>query len=126
MVLWNINPGSLLENRACDGIVSDPVLFFSNQRSNPDSWKSHVKLKKPCYCIILMLSAGNTLVTVLVGHGNNNEGSFVIGNRSEYRKPSWRSACRGISWHSGSWKSKHWTLLATAGPDQLAVFGCGV
>ena len=78
-----------------------------------------------------LLSARDTLVIVLVGHGDaDDHHSFFIGDNPDscYRlgRNDLEEAVRGTkgdillistACFSGSWKSRYWTLLAAAGPD---------
>jgi hypothetical protein len=81
-----------------------------------------------------LLSAGDTLVLVLVGHGDaDDQHSFFVGDNpnSYFRltKNDLEEAVHGTKGHillistacfSGSWKSQYWTLLAAAETDQEA------
>jgi hypothetical protein len=78
------------------------------------------------------LSIGDTLVIVLVGHGDDDRHSFLIGDEDsfyELEKDVLEIAVAGSKGNilvistacfSGSWKSPHWTVLAAAGPEQHA------
>jgi hypothetical protein len=120
--------GFLLGDPACDRIVFEPPLFETTVEPKLLEITFTSKVREAS----LMLSAGDTLVIVLVGHGDDDEGSFVIGNRSEYgrlRKEELEVCVHGAkgnilvintACYSGRWKSEHWTLLAAARQDQLA------
>jgi len=79
-----------------------------------------------------MLSAGETLVIVLVEHGEN-DGSFTVGGdgrqnvsiQKEELEQSVGQAKGDVlviitACYSGSWMSDHWTLLAATRPDEEA------
>ena len=123
--------GFLLGDPACDRIVFDPHPFEIVLHVEPQplamSFLAAVSQASS------RLSDGDTLVVVLVGHGDHQSHGFVIGDenqRFELNKETLELFVRGTKGNillistacfSGSWKSEHWTLLAAAGPDQHSV-----
>jgi hypothetical protein len=128
--------GFLLGDPACDRIVFDPPPFETVLDVEPEllAMSFLVAVSKASS----RLSDGDTLVIILVGHGDDQGHAFVVGDERrhfELKKEVLEHFVRGTKGNtlvittacfSGSWKSAHWTLLAAAGPDQHpAVFGSG-
>jgi hypothetical protein len=123
--------GFLLGDPACDRIVFDPPPFETvlDVEPQPLAVSFLIAVSKASS----RLSDGDTLVIVLVGHGDDQSHAFVVGDENQHfqlKKETLEQVVRGTKGNilvistacfSGSWKSEHWTLLAAAGPDQLSV-----
>ena len=124
--------GFFLGDPACDRIVFNPPPFETVSSNKPtDLALEYLFAVKEASSI---LSAGDTLVLVLVGHGDDDDHhSFLIGNKCashfQLTKNQLEMSVCGTKGEillistacfSGSWKSKYWTLLAAAGADQEA------
>jgi hypothetical protein len=126
------NRGFFMGDPAGDRIVFDPPPFetvFSGQPSD-----LVLKYTTEVAKASSLLSAGDTLVLVLVGHGDKDDDhSFFVGYDCDscfrLKKDHLEDCVRGTkgdillistACFSGSWKSQYWTLLAAAGADQEA------
>lgn len=129
----------LLGDPDCDRIAFNPPPFETLLSAEPNG----LAIK---FLIAVMkksdrLSAGETLVIVLVGHGEDDH-SFTVGGDGrqnckickEQLEESVGHAKGNIlviitACHSGSWMSPHWTLLAATGLDKeaplIAISGSG-
>ena len=132
--------GFLLEDPACDHIVFDPLPFETVLDVKPQGLA--ISFLLAVSKASLRLSDGDALVIILVGHGDDRNHAFVVGDDNQHfelEKESLELSVHGTkgdvfviistACFSGSWKSTHWTLLAAAGPDQesvsMAVSGSG-
>ncbi|KAF8228268.1 hypothetical protein L208DRAFT_1292530 [Tricholoma matsutake] len=126
------NRGFFLGDPACDRIVFNPPPFETVFSGPP-----RILALKYLFAVnkaSSLLSAGDTLVLVLVGHGDaDNQHSFFVGDNSnsyyQLAKNDLEEAVHATKGHillistacfSGSWKSQYWTLLAAAKAEQEA------
>jgi hypothetical protein len=125
--------GFFMGDPACDRIVFDPPPFetvFSGQLPSDLALEYLLDVKE----VSSLLSAGDTLVLVLVGHGDpDKDHSLFVGYDRDscfrLKKDHLENCVRGTkgdillittACFSGSWKSQYWTLLAAAGANQEA------
>jgi hypothetical protein len=121
--------GFLLRDPACDRIVFNPPPFETVLDVEPLAVSFLIAVSKASS----RLSDRDTLVIVLVGHGDDQSHAFIVGDENQHfglKKETLEQVVRGTKGNilvistacfSGSWKSEHWTLLAAAGPDQVSV-----
>jgi hypothetical protein len=124
------NRGFLLGDPACDRIVFDPLPFERLLSVEPATLavKFLIEVTKKSE----KLSAGETLVIVLVGHGEKDH-SLLVGGEGrknyEIRKDELEdcvSNAKGdvlviiTACYSGGWTSSCWTLLAATAPGEEA------
>ena len=130
--------GFLLGDPVCNRIVFNPAPFETVLDVEPQllAISFLVAVSKASS----KLSDGDTLVIILVGHGDQSH-AFVVGDENQHfelKKESLEHSVHGTKGNilvistaclSGSWKSMHWTLLAAARPDQhsisMAISGSG-
>jgi hypothetical protein len=120
----------LLGDPDCDRIAFNPPPFETLLSAEPNGLaiKFLIEVTKKSE----RLSAGETLVIVLVGHGEDDH-SFIVGGdgrqnckiHQEQLENSVGHAKGNIlviitACYSGSWTSPHWTLLAATGPGEEA------
>ena len=120
----------LLGDPDCDRIAFNPPPFETLLSAEPNGLAIEflIEVTKKSE----RLSAGETLVIVLVGHGEDDR-SFTVGGdgrqnckiRKEQLEKSVGHAKGNIlviitTCHSGGWTSPHWTRLAATGPDEEA------
>jgi hypothetical protein len=120
----------LLGDPAYDRIVFDPPLFETVLDVKPKLLAS--EFLSAVAKASSRISAGDILVIVLAGHGDEEDHSLVVGEgsqRHKLEKEELECCVRGTkgdilvistACFSGSWTSSHWTLLAAAGPDEHA------
>jgi hypothetical protein len=78
--------GFLLGDPACDRIVFNPKPFETVSETEPKCLAA--KFLVAVATASVKLSAGETLVVVLVGHGDDNDHSFTVGD-GDGRAGSW-------------------------------------
>ncbi|KAF5376237.1 hypothetical protein D9615_008566 [Tricholomella constricta] len=119
----------LIGDPACDRFVFDPPPFETVLPSAPILFSSYLREVR---AVSLKLRPQDTLILVLVGHGSNQNGSFLVGDSHK----SWEISKETLEFHlagtkgrivlistasySGGWESPHWTLPAAAGANQEA------
>jgi hypothetical protein len=123
----------LLGDPGCDRIVFDPPLFETVCPVTPTKLcaKYLIKVNE----VSSKLSTGDVLVLVLVGHGSETTGSFIVGDpgegtHRELEKEALEECVSGTKGEvvlissacfSGGWESPHWSLITAAGANQHAV-----
>jgi hypothetical protein len=114
--------GFLLGDPTCDRIVFDPGPFETVREIEPNHLASEFLIAVTK--VSDRLSAGETLVVVLVGHGNDQNHSFIVGEGDGSHPQDYRlykevlEACVRDTKGEILVISTHWTLLAATGPDQ--------
>lgn len=110
--------GFLLGDPACDRIVFDPPPFETVLDVEPQSLAMSflIAVSKASS----RLSGQDTLVIVLVGHGDDQSHAFMVGDGNQHfelKKETLEQVVRGTKGNilvistacfSGSWKSEHW------------------
>jgi hypothetical protein len=124
------NRGFVFGDPACDRIIFDPPPFETVREPSSLNLDYVINVREASS----LLSAGDTLVLVLVGHGDaDDHHSFLIGDNPNscvrLTKTQLEWAVHGTkgdillistACYSGSWKSQYWTLLAAAEANQEA------